>query len=395
MKVLWVTFGLPNPPDCGVRLRDFHLIREVSRSARVILLSLVPHGGVTDPGELRDVCERVETWRMPRTVPPLRLLRGISVGAWRNFFPGAAARLGEIARAELPDVVQIEHSLLAAYRDAVPPAVKCRTVISLHNVAYEQYLRFASLEHGLPTRAAYRLKSWLMRRTEARYIPRFDCCVTVSHAESALVTRLVPSVHPAVIENGVDCAVLRPLPPGGAALLFAGMMNYPPNADAAVFFCRSILPLVRPIVPDVKLLIAGHSPPSQVKRLASEPGVTVAGYVEDMIPWYSQAAVTVAPLRAGGGTRLKILESMALGRPVVSTTIGCEGLEVEHNRHILIADTPERFAACVTRLLLDAALRERIAAEARRLVEERYNWPAIGKRLLDVYDGLAQESPSS
>jgi glycosyltransferase involved in cell wall biosynthesis len=120
----------------------------------------------------------------------------------------------------------------------------------------------------------------------------------------------------------------------------------------------------------------------------------VAGYVEDLIPWYSQAAVTVVPLRAGGGTRLKILESMALGRPVVSTTIGCEGLEVEHNRHILIADTPERFAGCVTRLLLDPALRDRIAAEARRLVEERYNWPAIGKRLLDVYNGLVRELPA-
>jgi glycosyltransferase involved in cell wall biosynthesis len=233
-----------------------------------------------------------------------------------------------------------------------------------------------------------------MRRTETRYIPRFDCCLTVSRAQSALVTRLLPSVRPAVVENGVDCAALRPLPHGGAALLFAGVMDYPPNADAAVFFCRSIMPLVRPLIPDAKLLIVGHSPPSQVRRLAGEPGVTVAGYVEDLIPWYSQAAVTVVPLRAGGGTRLKILESMALGRPVVSTTIGCEGLEVEHNRHILIADTPERFAGCVTRLLLDPALRDRIAAEARRLVEERYNWPAIGKRLLDVYNGLVRELPA-
>jgi len=96
MKVLWVTFGLPYPPDCGVRLRDFHLIREVSRGARVILFSLVPHGGLTDPAGLRDFCERVETWRMPRTVPPLRLLRSVSAGAWRNFFPGAAARIGEV-----------------------------------------------------------------------------------------------------------------------------------------------------------------------------------------------------------------------------------------------------------------------------------------------------------
>jgi glycosyltransferase involved in cell wall biosynthesis len=392
MKVLWVTFGLPFPADAGVRQRDYYLIREVSHSAQVILFCLVKDGSATDPGALRDLCERVEIWPMPRSLPPPLLLRRLPAGAWRNFYPQAAARIGEMARTERPGIVQIEHSLLAAYRDAVPAALQCRTVLSLHNVASEQYRRFARLEGGLPQRFAYRLKSWLMRRTETRYLPRFDCCLTVSRAESAFVTQLLPAIRPVVIENGVDCAALRPLPDGGATLLFPGVMDYRPNADAAIFFCREILPLVRSRIPDVKLVIAGHAPPPRVRQLAAGLGVEVAGYVKDMVPYYSRAAVTVVPLRAGGGTRLKILESMALGRPVVSTTVGCEGLDVGPGRHILIADAPEEFAHCVTRLLLDPVLRERIAGEARRLVEERYDWRAMGERLVGVYKGLLRLS---
>jgi len=347
MKILWITFGVPYPPDSGVRQRDFHLIREVSRDARIFLFCLVPQRGATDPGRLREFCDCVETWPMPRGLPPLRLLLRITAGAWRNFFPQAAARIAEIVRAEKPDVVQIEHSLLAAYRDPLP--TNGRTVLSLHNLASEQYRRFARMESALPARAAYRLKSWLMWRAETHYLPEFDRCLTVSRTDQEHLARLLPAARTAVVENGVDCAALRPLAPGGASLLLAGTMNYPPNADAAVFFCRSILPLIRSRIPDAGLLIAGHAPPLKVQRLARDPGVTVTGYVEDMLPCYAQTSVSVVPLRAGGGTRLKILESMALGRPVVSTTIGCEGLEVEHDQHLLIADGPEEFAACAPR----------------------------------------------
>jgi glycosyltransferase involved in cell wall biosynthesis len=385
MTVLWVTFGLPYPPDSGVRLRDFHLIREVSRSARILLFCLVPRGGAADPGELRDFCDRIETWEMPAGLPPLLLLARMPAGAWRNFFPEAAARIRELALTERPDVVQIEHSLLAGYLDAVPAETGCRTALSLHNVGFEQYRRMARMDCGILARIGYRLKSWIMRRTEMDYIPRFDVCLTVSRAESDLLTRALPQVRPVVIENGVDCAALCPLPPAGAVLLFAGVMDYPPNADAAVFFCRSVLPLIRSQVPEVKLIIAGHSPPPQVRALAREAGVTVTGRVEDMRLYYAQASIAIAPLRAGGGTRLKILESMALGRPVVSTSIGCEGLDVRDGGHLLIADDANRFAQCVTSLLLQPALRHTISAEARRLVEQRYDWPAIGKRLMAAY----------
>jgi glycosyltransferase involved in cell wall biosynthesis len=325
-------------------------------------------------------------WKMPTGFPPVRLLLSRPIGAWRNFFPEAAARIREIALAERPAVVQIEHSLLMGYIDAVPAGIGCRTVLSLHNVAFEQYRRMARLDCGIPARVGYRLKSSIMRRAEMGYVRRFDCCVTVSIAESDLLTDLLPPVRPVVIENGVDCTALQPLLPAPpAALLFAGVMDYPPNADAVVFFCRRILPLIRSRVPDVNLFIVGHSPPPRVVALAREPGVAVTGHVEDMRDYYARSSVAIVPLRAGGGTRLKIMESMALGRPVVSTTIGCEGLDVQDNVHLLIADDPTHFAECVVRLLLEPVLRDRISAEARLLVEQRYDWPAIGKRLIAAY----------
>jgi polysaccharide biosynthesis protein PslH len=389
MTVLWVTFGLPYPPDSGVRLRDFHLIREVSKSARVLLFSLVPPGGTNDPGELTELCDRVETWAMPRGLPPLHLLLRMPAGAWRNFFPGAAERIREVVLSERPDVVQIEHSLLAGYLDAVPAKTGCRSVLSLHNVAFEQYRRLATLPCTTLARIGYWLKSWIMRRTEAHYLPRFDLCLTVSPVEGDLL-RCLPASRSFVIENGVDCQTLRPQPATGSTILFAGVMDYPPNADAAIYFCLSVLPLIRRQVADVRVIIAGHAPPPQVKALGEDgPGqaesIRVTGRADDIRPFYAQASVTVAPLRAGGGTRLKILESMALGRPVVSTSIGCEGLDVRHNVHLLIADDAQSFAACVARLLQDSALRERIATEARNLVVQKYDWPAIGNRLIAAY----------
>jgi glycosyltransferase involved in cell wall biosynthesis len=295
----------------------------------------------------------------------------------------ALSRLQGIIAREKIDIFQVEHSLLGAYLDAAPREGSCRTVLSLHNVCFEQYHQMARLEVGFAARALYRLKAFAMSKAERHYIPRFDCCVVVSTAERELLRRALPEVRAVVIENGVDCAQLQPLPESTSApgLLFTGVMNYPPNADGVVLFARSILPRIRAFVPDVKLFVVGHVPPARVKALERQPGIEVTGYVSDILPYYRLSKVTVVPLRAGGGTRLKILESMALGRAVVSTTAGCAGLEVCHGVHLLIADHPQQFADCVVKLLGDDALRTQLAANARRLVEQHYDWSMLGRRL--------------
>jgi sugar transferase (PEP-CTERM/EpsH1 system associated) len=404
MNVLWLTYGLPYPADAGARIRDFHLIREAARTSRIHLFSLLPPGDSTDVGQLRDFCKSIETFVLRQPLPARQFVSFIRWSLARRpiaVFPfycaEVASRLQDIIAREKIHVFQIEHSLLAAYLDAAPREGGCRTVLSLHNVCFEQYRQMARLDVGLAARALYRLKAFAMRNAERHYLPRFDCCVVVSTADRELLQRTLPEVRAVVIENGVDCARLESLPEAssGSGLLFAGVMGYPPNADGVMLFARSILPRIRVFVPDVKLLVVGHAPPARVKALGREPGIEVTGYVNDILPYYRLAKVIVIPLRAGGGTRLKILEAMALGRAVVSTTIGCAGLEVRHRVHLLIADDPQQFADCVVQLLGDDALRAELAANARRLVEERYDWANIGRRLALAHREILTRSAAS
>ena len=394
MNVLWLTYGLPYPTDAGARIRDFHLIREAARTSRIHLFSLLPPGASTDVGQLRDFCQSIETSPLPCPLSGRQLVSFIRSSLARRplatvpfYCAEAVSRLQGIIAREKIDIFQVEHSLLGAYLDAAPRQGSCRTVLSLHNVCFEQYRQMARLEVGFAARALYRLKAFAMSKAERHYIPRFDCCVVVSTAERELLQRALPEVRAVVIENGVDCAQLQPLPESasGSGLLFAGVMGYPPNTDGVMLFARSILPRIRAFVPNVKLFVVGHVPPARVKALGREPGIEVTGYVSDILPYYRLSKVTVVPLRAGGGTRLKILESMALGRAVVSTTVGCAGLEVCHGVHLLVADHPQQFADCVVQLLGDDALRTELAGNARRLVEQRYDWPTIGRRLASAH----------
>jgi glycosyltransferase involved in cell wall biosynthesis len=267
----------------------------------------------------------------------------------------------------------------------------------LHNVGSLQYRRIAALKTGLLKQAGFRIKAALMQGWEARAAARFDCSLVVSDREAALLRADDASLRIEVIENGVDCERFQPLPEAADAnaLLFLGVLGYPPNSDGILWFIEEIWPSIRSASPAVRLRVAGHAPGPALMAANSLPGVRVEGRVEDVVPLYEEAGIVIVPLRAGGGTRLKILEAMALGRLVVSTTLGCEGLDVQPEEDLLIADSPAEFAAQVLRALGDPALRQRIAANARRQVESRYSWRKIGRRLLDVYSDLHAESKSA
>lgn len=193
-----------------------------------------------------------------------------------------------------------------------------------------------------------------------------------------------------VVPNGTDTKKYQPLEVNHSplALLFIGSMSYSPCVDGAVYFCNQILPYIRKEFQDIQVWIVGADPTPAVIRLADE-NTHITGYVEDVIPYYRRSKVCVVPLRAGGGTRLKILEAMALGRPVVSTTIGCEGLDVINGQHLLIADEPQQFAKQTIRLLTDTALYDSIAGQARELVEEKYDWDVIADQSLEAFNEIA------
>jgi glycosyltransferase involved in cell wall biosynthesis len=200
-----------------------------------------------------------------------------------------------------------------------------------------------------------------------------------------------------VVANGVDLDYFHPAsaPDSRAALptvIFCGAMDYKPNTDALEWFFESIHARLMARVPDVRVLIVGKNPIDEVKAYAPRPGVTVTGSVPDVRPYYRQAWLQMVPLRIGGGTRLKIVESLAIGTPVVSTTIGAQGLDLIHNENILLADTPDAFAAGIARALTDPALRHSLEAAGIATANERFGWPAIGARLSERYHSLLSPS---
>jgi glycosyltransferase involved in cell wall biosynthesis len=191
-----------------------------------------------------------------------------------------------------------------------------------------------------------------------------------------------------IVPNGVDTDFFTPGtdPVDPNRLVFTGAIDYRPNTDGVLYFCAEILPRIHAAEPGATFAIVGRTPPRQVRRLAHR--VLVTGTVPDVRPWMRQAAVFVVPLRVGSGTRLKILEAMATGCAVVSTSLGCEGLEVAPGEDILIGDTPETFAEQVVRCLRDPDLRAQLGARGRALVERRYRWEAIGEELAAFYQEL-------
>jgi glycosyltransferase involved in cell wall biosynthesis len=224
-----------------------------------------------------------------------------------------------------------------------------------------------------------------MLRFERQTLARFDLVLAVSDADKQTFTRLYPgalrsAVH--VIPTGVDTAYFAPDPERQVRpshMVFTGSMDWLPNEDGMVYFVRHILPHIRQAEPDATLSIVGRTPTPTVRRLGDERGVEVTGRVDDVRPHIATAAVFIVPLRIGGGTRLKIFEAMAMGKAVVSTTVGAEGLPVSHARNIAIADEPARFAHAVVRLMRDADARRRMEDEARKLVVERYDWSAVAE----------------
>jgi len=388
--MLAVTYGLPWPLTEGAKIRDYHLLRESAQESEVILLSLCKDDrSHHDVRELRRFCAEVETYVPPERTPWTRALvhwrAGRPMATFPFYFEPFAQRISDLSLRHQVDLVQIEHSFLAPYRAAIP--VGCRTILSLHNIGERQYSSMVGLS-GEGLRSL--LKAASMRGWEADWALRFDRCITVSGREAEWLRQRAPQLAITVIENGVDCDRLRPLPQpaNGNDLLFVGVLGYPPNADAVVQFVRYTLPILRHSTPDVKLLMVGRNPRREVRALTAEDGVELYENVPEVTPFYRRARACVVPLRAGGGTRVKILEAMAFGRPVVSTPEGCEGLEATHEDQLLVADGPAAMAVQVARLLASPQMVSSLCLRARRWVEERHDWRIPGARLRQLHRDL-------
>lgn len=294
-------------------------------------------------------------------------------------------------RAELarkPDVVTVEHDFAIRIGDEVGSEVP--KVLMTHNVTSAYYKTRAESASGVQ-RTLLNVQSWRVASYVNPRLSGFTGIVAVS-AEDAELFRAVTDVPVFVVPNGTSLDSVRARPPAGPpTLLFTGTMGYIPNRDAIVWFVSEIWPHILAQVPDVRLLVVGRGPDARVRRLAQDDArIEVTGEVPEIGPYFEQATAVIVPLRSGGGTRLKILDAFASARPVVSTRIGAQGIDVQDGEDLLLGDEPKEFAQQVVRLLGDADLRARLSANGRRLIDEHYQWRAIAERYSDVLTAVVE-----
>jgi glycosyltransferase involved in cell wall biosynthesis len=304
--------------------------------------------------------------------------------------PKLQARLDRLLRSRRFDVVQVEFPYLAHLRlrqspPGTPPPV---LVVDAHEIAHEMVRQFARTGGGL-ARTAYASLDWRKLRVEELAAFRTSDGVAVcSAADRQRVLRDVPSARTVVVPNAADVEHYRPRPgdpaPDGRTVVFFGLLSTLPNIDGVDWLVREIWPQVLQARPDARLKILGKDATAEVEALGG-PTVEVVGFVSDLRPHLAAAAAIVVPLRLGGGTRLKIVEAMAMARPVVSTTLGAEGIDAISGEHLVLADTPPTFAAEVVKLLEDPRAGARLGAAARTLVEERYSWAGAAGALGSFY----------
>ncbi|MEM2046086.1 MAG: glycosyltransferase [Candidatus Bathyarchaeia archaeon] len=385
MKVLMLSPTFPYPLNMGAKIRIYYVLRELARGGHEVTLVCLAEGGIK-PLELeviKSYCRRLE-------IVPVKL-KSRTWTALRALFSHKTYGLAKFESVELRkriadafckpyDIVWVHFMENLVYLPEFNLNSKPLVILDQHNADELFWANYA--RSGLPWVRFFAWQNiWKLRRFQRQVLRLVDVVLSVSE-EDAAFTRMClpnPSTQVWVVPNGVDTEYFQPQSNKERQnrIIFCGAMDIFMNIDAVVWFARNVFPKLREAVPDAEFWIVGRDPTPDVRALGAIPGVYVTGRVEDVRPYYAKAKVAVAPFRYGGGTKLKVLEAMALGVPVVATPIGSQGLGVEPGRHLFVADNSEVFSQQVIMLLEDEVLRRQIALNARRLVEQKYSWESI------------------
>ena len=402
MRLLFLSMTLPWPPNNGHRMRTWSLLHALAAEGHQTTLLAFAYpadlGGATGP--LRQVCTRLEV--VPLELASLAggngaldrlraLIGGAPYAAGRYRSPEMAGRIQSQLESERFDAVIVD----TVFGTVNLPATEVPLLLNNVDVEHVVLERYARCEHN----PAKRLYAWLearrLRRFEAEACRRAAVAMPCSRADEAQLRALCPGLPLVVVPNVIDTTEYAP--PGhdaGNVVLYQGGLDWYPNRDAVRFFASRILPLVRRALPSVRFVVAGRNPPAAFRReVQAVPGLELTGPVPDMRPVLARSAVCVVPLRIGSGTRIKILEAAAMARPVVSTTLGAEGLAFVDGEEILLADRPERFAGAVLGLLADHRRRREVGSAARKRVEESYSLPVLRSQLRRVLGQVGGSRP--
>jgi len=405
VKILWAKSGTLVPPDSGGTIRSFNLLKELAREHEITLFLFYGAHANDRHGELRKLFANVIT--VPMQLPQKK--RGVTEAcayAWSFFSPWpysvskycrpeASARLREVVSSGKFDAIVCD--FLFATK-AIPWDLPVPKVLFTHNV--EEMIWRRSFE--LARNPLWKMVAWReyrrMAAVERQYVARADQVLAVSENDRNHFAAYTDPRKITVVPTGVDIEYYHPmtLEEKPNSMVFTGSMDWLANEDAIFYLNEAILPKIRSQLPEAEVWVVGRSPSQKLRDLGKQgAGIKVTGAVEDVRPYVAASPVYVVPMRIGGGTRIKIFEAMAMGKAVVSTTVGAEGLPVTHGKDIILADTPEEFSAEVTRLLREDAARQTIGRAARKLVEENYSWAAVVRSFDEVLQKAASDKDSA
>ena len=385
MNILYLTHTCPYPPNRGDRIRCYHILKYLSRNHDLTLLYPVfDDQHHLCPEHLYEYCREVIPIKhhvFRSYVSCLRSIfskRSLSI----SFFHSNTLR--NFVKKLSPDIILIDCSTMAQYA----LDMTCPKILDFVDIDSQKWDRYSSMTK-FPYASIYRIESRRLDQFEKFLLRQFDYCLVTSSHEKSLLDN---APHIKVIPNGVDQQYFTtPYTPVDGSIIFTGVMNYFPNSDAVVHFHRHIFPLIKRQIEAAQFIIAGMHPTPQIRKLADRQ-TTVTGFVPDIRAYLSKAAVCVVPLRIAMGVQNKILEAMAMGVPVIATSIANQGINARHEREILVADEPASFAAATTRLLTDQNLREAIRENAKRFIDQNFRWETNLQRLDELIAKVTQTS---
>ncbi len=398
MNILLLSQVLPYPPDSGPKVKTFNVIKYLALHHSVTLVSFVRGDQSRDADKLREYCEEVYTVpiRRRRLEDGAYLLKSLVTGQpflmLRDDRAEMRRLVSKLATERQFDIVQADQVNMAQYARLVPAP----KILDAHNAIWLLYKRLAETMPSGPKRWMLERDWRLLKGYEGQICREFEAVIAVSEEDRAALQEAGGSsfdvtVIPITIDTD-EAQVVKRLPIA-QHILHIGTMYWPPNVDGIHWFMQEVFPLVRARRSDICSDVVGATPPADVLAyMQPGSGVNVTGYVDDPLPYMQEAGVVVVPLRAGGGMRVKILNSLAAGLPVVSTTLGAEGIRTEHGKHLLIADRPQDFANAILRLLNNPALGNELGKNGRVLIENTYDYRVACSALEQVYQAAMSKS---
>jgi sugar transferase (PEP-CTERM/EpsH1 system associated) len=395
MKLLWVKAGGLLPADMGGKIRSFQILKQLASRHSITLFTFYPEHPDDQHLHANGIFSKIVP--VPLPLPPRRSLgeylrsarmmaAGRPVTIDKFLYAEVRRRYAELLASSSFDVIVCDFLVPGSLMHwKIPPP----TILFTHNVEAQVWERHYRVTSNPFMKTACWLESRALAGAERRYVGLADHVLTVSENDRAFFLQYVEPTRISVIPTGVDTEYFQPLlePEEPDTMAFTGTMDWMPNEDGVAYFVDKVLPLIRREIPAAVFWAIGRRPPRRIQALASA-NVVVTGAVDDIRPYLGKAAVCVVPLRSGSGTRIKIFEAMAMGKAVVSTTMGAEGLPVRHGENIILADEPADFARQVVCLLRDPQRRRQLGQAARQLVEKDYGWPAVAARFDQIIQAV-------